>query len=151
MAPPSFEPATSERADELLAAVQRYYSEDRIAHDSEIVRSGIERLLADPRVGRAFFIADDQGAAAGYVVFTFGFDHEAGGLLATVTDLFIERAFRRRGFGRAALTFVAEMCRSFGVNGLELQVETHNLAGQALYRSFGFRAQTRIPMFLPLY
>ena len=150
MAAPSFEPATPARADELLAAVRRYYKEDRIAYDPAAVRTGIEKLLADPRLGRAFFIADDQGASAGYVVFTFGFDHEAGGLLATVTDLFIEHPFRRRGFGRAALGFVAETCRSLGANGLELQVETHNVAGQALYRSFGFRAQSRIAMFLPL-
>ena len=93
---------------------------------------------------------DDAGARAGYVVFTFGFDHEAGGPLATVTDLFVERTHRRRGFARAALAFVAETCRALGVRGLELQVETHNAAGQALYRSFGFRSHPRIPMFLPL-
>ena len=83
-------------------------------------------------------------------MFTFGFDHEAGGPLATVTDLFIEPGHRRQGYGRAALRFVAETCRALGIRGLELQVETHNTAGQALYRSFGFHAQTRIPMFLPL-
>ena len=83
-------------------------------------------------------------------MFTFGFDHEAGGPLATVTDLFVEPSHRRRGYARAALSFVAGTCRSLGVRGLELQVERHNAAGQALYRGFGFRAHDRIPMFLPL-
>ena len=67
-----------------------------------------------------------------------------------MTDLFIEPACRRRGYGRAALAFVAAACRALGVRGLELQVERHNAAGQALYRGFGFRSHDRLPMFLPL-
>ena len=143
-------PVRPAQADELLDAIRRYYAEDGIAFDPALVGPALARLLAEPALGRAFFLADDTGARAGYTVFTFGFDHEAGGPLATVTDLFVEPTHRRRGFARAALTFVAETCRALGVRGLELQVETHNAAGQALYRSFGFQAHRRIPMFLPL-
>lgn len=138
------------QAAELIDAVRRYYAEDSIAFDAALVRPAVARLLAEPALGRAFFLADEVGARAGYVVFTFGFDHEAGGPLATVTDLFIEPTHRRRGYARAALEFVAQTCRALGVRGLELQVETHNAAGQALYRRAGFQAHARLPMFLPL-
>ena len=147
---PAFLPAAPDQIDELLAAVRRYYAEDALNFDETLVRPALVRLLAEPALGRAFFLADEAGVRAGYVVFTFGFDHEAGGPLATVTDLFIEPTHRRRGYGRAALRFVAQTCHGLGVRGLELQVETHNAPGQALYRSFGFYAQTRIAMFLPL-
>ena len=150
MPAPAFHLVATAQADELLAAIRRYYAEDGLAFDEALVRPAVERLLAEPSLGRAFFLKDDAGARAGYVVFTFGFDHEAGGPLATVTDLFIEPTHRRRGYGRAPLRFVAQTCLALGVRGLELQVETHNVAGQALYRSFGFYAQTRIAMFLPL-
>jgi ribosomal protein S18 acetylase RimI-like enzyme len=33
-----------------------------------------------------------------------------------------------------------------GIGALELQVERHNLAAQALYRKLGFQPQDRIPM-----
>lgn len=148
--PPAFHPITPGQTDELLDAVRRYYAEDALTFDESHVRPALVRLLAEPSLGRAFFLADEAGARAGYIVFTFGFDHEAGGPLATVTDLFIEPTHRRRGYGRATLRFVAQTCLGLGVRGLELQVETHNTAGQALYRSFGFYAQTRIAMFLPL-
>ena len=147
---PIFQPVRPDQIDELLAAIQRYYAEDGLAFDPGLVNPAVDRLLAQPAVGRAYFLESEEGARAGYVVFTFGFDHEAGGPLATVTDLFIEPTHRRRGYGRAALRFVTETCQALGVRGIELQVETHNAAGQALYRSFGFRAQTRLPMFLPL-
>ena len=147
---PTFHSVTPDQAEELLDAVRRYYAEDELTFDETMVRPAVTRLLAESTLGRAFFLADEAGVRAGYVVFTFGFDHEAGGPLATVTDLFIEPTHRRRGYGRATLRFVAQTCLSLGVRGLELQVETHNAAGQALYRSFGFYAQTRIAMFLPL-
>lgn len=148
--PPTLQPVAPSQAGELLDAIRRYYAEDQLAFDDTLVRPAVTRLLAEPAVGRAFFLVDGAGARVGYVVFTFGFDHEAGGPLATVTDLFVAPAHRRHGYARAALAFVAETCRALGVRGLELQVETHNAAGQALYRSFGFYAQTRIAMFLPL-
>ena len=150
MASPFFQPVAPDRADELIDAVRRYYAEDGLAFDLALVRPALLRLLSEPGLGRAFFVADGEGARVGYVVFTFGFDHEAGGVLATVTDLFVEPGHRRRGHARAILRFVSETCRSLGVRGLELQVETHNSAGQALYRGFGFRGHPRIPMFLPL-
>ena len=149
-AAPEFRPVAPAGADELLDAIRRYYAEDGIPFDETLVRPALARLLTEPALGRAFFLVDHAGHRAGYVVFTFGFDHEAGGPLATVTDLFVEPPHRRRGFGRAALEFVAAACRALGVRGLELQVERHNAAGQALYRSFGFHSHDRLPMFLPL-
>ncbi len=147
---PVFRPVEPARAGELLEAVRRYYAEDGISFHDELVRPALARLLAEPALGRAFFLDDAAGRRAGYCVFTFGFDHEAGGPLATVTDLFVEPTHRRRGFARAALAFMAATCRALGVRGLELQVERHNLAGQALYRSAGFCVHDRLPLFLPL-
>ena len=147
---PAFHPVDSGQAELLLDAIRRYYAEDELTFDETLVRPAVARLLAQPALGRAFFLVDEAGAWAGYVVFTFGFDHEAGGLLATVTDLFVAPTHRRRGYARAALTFVTDTCRALGVRGLELQVETHNAAEQALSRSSGLYAQTRVAMFLPL-
>ncbi len=150
-AAPTFHPVTPAQADELLDAVRRYYAEDQIGFDETLVRPAVAQLLADPSLGRAFFLHDANTAArAGYVVFTFGFDHEAGGRLATITDLFIEPTHRRQGLATAALRHVAETCRVLGVRGLELQHERHNHAGGALYRRFGFRDNGRVAMFLPL-
>lgn len=145
-----FQPVEPAQVDELLGLVCRYYEEDGIRFLPEVVRPALERLLAKPALGRAFFLVDDAEIRCGYVVFTFGFDHEVGGLLATITDLFIEPSHRREGLGKAALAFVAETCRQLGVRSLELQHERLNFGGQALYQSFGFRDRDRVPMFLPL-
>ena len=150
MAVSTFQPVTPAQIEDLCDAVRRYYAEDGISFDAAMIRPALRQLLDDPRLGQAFFLLNDEGNRQGYVVFTFGFDHEVGGKLAIVTDLFVEPVYRRRGLAKAALQFVAETCQTLGVRSLELQPEGHNAAGQALYRSFGFRARERLPMFLPL-
>ena len=151
MQPPvTFQLALPDDLETLLEAVRRYYEEDHIPFDTAPVCLALARLLAEPALGRAFFLVAKAGERAGYLVFTFGFDHEVGGPLATVTDLFIEPEHRRKGLARAALQFVAGTCRALGVRSLELQPEAHNAAGRALYEACGFRVRDRVPMFLPL-
>ena len=147
-----FPPVELSQVHELLPWVQSYYAEDGILFDAALVRPALVRLLAEPALGRAHFIVDrsEMSARAGYVVFTFGFDHEFGGPIATLTDLFVRLDYRGHGLGTGTLRFVAETCQALGVCQLELQVERHNAAGQALYRSFSFREHDRLPMFLPL-
>ena len=146
-----FQPVLPAQAGELLDAVRRYYAEDGIPFDGAVVGPALRELLDDPSRGQAFFLFDPgEDRRAGYVVWGFGFDHEFGGRLATVTDLFIEPTYRRRGLAKTALGFAAETCRALGVRALELQVENHNAAGRALYAGTGFKALDRTPMLLPL-
>ena len=145
-----FQPVETAQIDELAEFVRRYYEEDGIRFVPDLVRPALARLLVKPGLGRAFFFVDDEQIRCGYVVFTFGFEHEVGGPLATITDLFVEPSHRREGMGKAALAFVAETCRQLGVLSLELQPKRLNFGGQALYRSFGFRESERVSMFLSL-
>ncbi len=129
----------------MLRLIAAYYAFDHIAFDEAVTRAGLSRLLSDETLGRVYLL--EQGTAvAGYVLFTFGFDIEFGGRLATITDLYLEPRFRRRGLGSATLAFVADECRALGVKALELQVEEANLPAQALYRKFGFEQLSRLPM-----
>jgi ribosomal protein S18 acetylase RimI-like enzyme len=129
----------------LLRLIAAYYAYDHIAFDEPVVREGLSRLLADDTFGRAYLL-EQGGETAGYVLFTYGFDLEFGGRLATITDFYLEPGFRRRGLGSATLEFVSDECRALGVRALELQVEEANLPAQALYRKFGFEQLSRLPM-----
>ncbi len=145
----SFRSAGSEAAGELLEWVREYYACDGIAFDAAAMAPALERLLRDPALGRAYFITRER-QRIGYTIFTFGYDVEFGGPLATVTDLFLQPAERGRGAGMATLEFIAATCRAAGVCALELQVEQHNLPAQRLYKKFGFRQLSRLPMHLDL-
>jgi ribosomal protein S18 acetylase RimI-like enzyme len=129
----------------LLELIAAYYAFDHIAFDAAGASEGLTRLLADDGLGRAYLL-EVAGKVAGYVLFTFGFDIEFGGRIATITDFYLEPRYRRGGLGTRTLTFVANECRTLEVKALELQVEEANLPAQALYRTFGFDRLSRIPM-----
>lgn len=141
----SFKAATASDARKLEKWVRAYFKYDGIAFESETVRPALAVLLKNKSLGQAWFI-QHRGRPAGYVVVTFGFDHEFGGRMATVTDLYIEIPHRRKGLGRKTLEHVADFCRRAGVRGLELQAERDNTEARAFYKRCGFVATDRIPM-----
>jgi ribosomal protein S18 acetylase RimI-like enzyme len=132
-------------AEQLLPLIASYYAHDHLHFDQARIREGLQFLLADPAVGRIYLL-ESHGAAVGYTLFTFGFDLEFGGRLALLTDLYVQPAFQRRGFGMATLRFLEHLLPTLGVGALELQVERANLPAQALYRAFGFQALDRLPL-----
>jgi diamine N-acetyltransferase len=141
----SFRIATLSDASLLAAFVRKYYEFDGIAYVRNQVESGLKTLLADASLGQAWLVL--SGAEpVGYVIFSYGFDIEFGGRLALITDLYLEPPYRHQGIGRRILEQVEAHCRSLGLHGLELQVETNNAAARALYKKFGFGAADRIPM-----
>lgn len=141
----SFKAAAASDARKLEKWVRAYFKYDGIAFESETVRPALAVLLKDNSLGQAWFI-QHRGRPVGYVVVTFGFDHEFGGRTAMVTDLYIERRHRRKGLGRKTLEHVADFCRRAGVRGLELQAERDNTEARAFYKRCGFVATDRIPL-----
>jgi GNAT superfamily N-acetyltransferase len=83
-----------------------------------------------------FIQADSKDV--GHVVVTLCFSMEYGGLIAFVDDLFVRRAFRRAGLGKAALGEVRVFWAKRGVRALFVETGQDNVAAQAVYRRVGF-------------
>jgi GNAT superfamily N-acetyltransferase len=137
--------ATVADAVALRNLVKQYYEFDQIPCVPEEIESGLAVLLNDSSLGQAWLILHDL-QPVGYVIFTYGFDIEFGGRLATITDLYLEPAHRRKGIGGKVLQQLEAFCGSIGLRGLELQVETDNAEARSLYKTFGFVPADRIPM-----
>jgi len=137
----------AQRGDEaaLLPLIERYFTYDGIPFEHARVARGLEALLGDERLGRAYFILH-EGAIAGYTIMTFGFDLEMGGTFGLLTDLYLDPPFRRRGLGRAVLDEHQARLHRLGISTIELHVEHDNLEAQGLYREVGFVGRERIPM-----
>jgi ribosomal protein S18 acetylase RimI-like enzyme len=137
--------AKSSDFDLLLRLVAAYYKFDSIAFDERITGRALRRLLSDKSFGRIWVI-DSGSALAGYVVLTFNYDLEFGGLEGLVTDLFVAPRYRRKGLGAQMIATVLDFCRSQEISAIELQVTRHNHAAQAFYRALGFKALDRVVM-----
>ena len=147
--PPTIRPATPPDTPALLASIQAYYAYDHIPYDEAAIRRGLLALAAHPEWGGAWLIWDGD-AVAGHFLLTYGFDLEFGGRQATLTELHLHPAHRRRGLGLLAMGEIAHILCEQGIETLELQVEADNHEARAFYDGLGFQAYDRVPMSLRL-
>ena len=126
----------------LLAMLARFNRGQGYPFDEAAARHALGELLARAELGRVYRIVLG-GAVVGYAALCFGWSLEWGGRDAFVDEIFVEKAARGRGVGRAALRALAAEAERIGVRALHLEVEAENEAAQSLYRSEGFVANDR--------
>ena len=139
---PAIRLATRNDIPLLVELMHEFYAESHVRLDRHGASATFAELLADPARG-AVWLLTAGSEAAGYVVLTVGFSMEYGGRDAFVDDLFVRPAFRRQGFGRAALATLLAECERRGVRAVHLEVGRDNPAAKALYGRFGFRDNDR--------
>lgn len=162
--------AEAQDVEKLVELMAAFYEESGYALDRPRAGAAFAALLNDPRLGRIWLIQQDSagvgqdpgGAApgsadsargsadAGYVVVTFVFAMEHGGIMAIVDDFFIRPASRGMGLGTATLAEVRTFCAGLGVRAMMVEVDPENVAAQAVYRHAGFETNDRQLMTLRL-
>lgn len=90
--------------------------------------------------GHYLMLLEEQENGAGVGMIWFGEVREDDTTSAFLYDLYIDPAWRRRGFAQAALALLLEEIRLRGIASLSLNVFAGNAAAQALYRKAGFVA-----------
>lgn len=122
---------------ELATWVSAYFAEDGLEFSSRVA-SSCGLLLSHPEWGSAFRVVREE-ATLGYIVLTYGFDHEVGGRVGMVTDFYLEPSARGQGIGHSVLALLQSFAQEMGLAELELFVLKHNLGARRLYASLGFQ------------
>jgi ribosomal protein S18 acetylase RimI-like enzyme len=130
-------PAGLDDRRSLVGLMREFYAEAGYRLVESRAGAAFEELLARPSLGRVW-LAEKDGSAVGYIVVTFVFAMEHGGLAAVVDDFFVRPEARGEGLGKAALAAAVRDCESLGVRALRVEVAEHNAVAQAVYRSAGF-------------
>jgi GNAT superfamily N-acetyltransferase len=121
----------------LAGLMRAFYAESGFALPEQRAASAFAALLARPGLGRVWLI-ERGGEAAGYIVVTFVFAMEHGGLAAVVDDFFVRPEARGEGLGKAALAVVRRACEDLGLRALRVEVGDDNQVAIAVYRGAGF-------------
>lgn len=129
----------------LLSLVQEYYAYDQHPYEGDRTYQALSTLLAQPHLGLIWLIEVAQ-EPIGYMVLTFGFSLEAGGLEACIDELYIQPSYRQRGLGRKALAWMEATCRGRDVRVIYLEVERQNAIAQQLYKKVGYIDKNRFLM-----
>ena len=91
-------------------------------------------LTALERRDTIFYVAEKMGEILGYVGFYISIDE------ADITNIAVEKDFRRQGIGRLLMETVIDTCTRKDVQMLGLEVRAGNEPAKALYTELGFRA-----------
>lgn len=84
--------------------------------------------------------AEDQ--LLGVALLAYRLNVSAGGLFASVEDLYVRPEARRRGVGRALLQAADERCEERGISYVEAQVEEKE--AELLYAAMGYEPETGV-------
>ncbi len=125
-------------ADRVLPLVAAFHAERGFDTDAEHQAGAIMPLLEGSPHG-AIWLVGPRKAPVGYIVVTFGWSVEFGGLDAIVDEIYIRAAVRGRGMGGEALDGIAKALREAGVRALHLEVDGKDARAQRFYARARFQ------------
>jgi ribosomal protein S18 acetylase RimI-like enzyme len=137
-----FTPITANHWDVLKPMVNDFWAFEQISNSSENALRVWQNAWLHPEFVRGWLL-EFESQTVGYVVLTFGFSLEYGGLDAYVDELFVKPEFRGRGFASQALGFLTLECQKLNVVALHLEVDVNNHSAKALYAKLGFKSTAR--------
>ena len=112
-------PADDER---LLSLMARYHEERELPYDDAHRANVAAPLLEGSPLGAVWLIGP-QRAPLGYVLVTFGWSMQLGGMIGWVEEIFIRPSVRSRGIGTEVLRAVAVSLGQAGVRALQVRVD----------------------------
>lgn len=135
-------PMTEGDADAVIALNAAFvlYLKEMGDPDSQVQHFTREKLLVnafgpDPVLGG--YIAEENGAARGYLLYFKGYNVDIAQRLFFVCDLWVDPAARGKGAGRKLMAQCAADCRRWGGEWLEWYVYRPNKLAFDFYRKLG--------------
>ncbi|CAD0185396.1 putative acetyltransferase [Ruegeria sp. THAF57] len=134
--------ARPEDLDRLMSLVTAFHTEEGIAQDADQTRNALAPLLEGIPHGCVYLIGPGR-APLGYIILTFGWSVEFGGMDGFVDEIYIRPAVRGRGIASEVLLDLPKALAGAGLTALHLEVDRTNEAAQKLYLRTGFKPRDR--------
>ena len=129
--------AGREALPKLTIMVSALHQSEGIAADEAQIGQTIAPLLNGNPFGCVYLIGP-KVAPVGYVIVTFTWSVEFGGLIAMIDEFFIRENIRGRGMGSEVLSSLPRALADAGVTAIHLEVSKTNARARGLYERLGF-------------
>lgn len=134
--------ATPADSPKLLSQITAFHTELGIEMTEENRANALAPLLEGSPHGAVWLFGPTM-APTGYVIITFGWSMEFGGMDAFVDELYIRPPVRKRGIATEVLAAIASSLSDVGVKALHLEVDREDEATQRLYSRAHFKVRER--------
>jgi GNAT superfamily N-acetyltransferase len=135
----NFEIRAATKADVpvILSFIRKLADYERLSHEVVATEEILCETLFGPRRTAEVAIGYFEQKPVGVVLFFHNYSTFLGRPGIYIEDLFVDEAFRRRGFGGALLRYVAGLARERECGRLEWSVLDWNQAAINFYRKLG--------------
>lgn len=123
-----------------MPLVAAFHSEEALTSTDEARKNALLPLLEGSPHGAIYLIGPSRGPI-GYIVVTFGWSIEFGGLDGFIDEIYIRPGVRGRGVGTEVITSLSNMLKSVGMKALHLEVGPDNDSVLRLYKRCHFKAR----------
>ncbi|KAE9626519.1 GNAT family N-acetyltransferase [Parasedimentitalea maritima] len=134
--------AKPEDLDKVLALVAAFHTEMDIPSSEDSRKAAIEPLLNGIPYGAVYLVGPTR-APVGYVVVTFSWSVEFGGMDGAIDELYIRPPVRKRGIATEVLIALPKTLAEAGIAALHLEVDREDESAQRLYARTRFKARDR--------
>ncbi|MDU8926542.1 GNAT family N-acetyltransferase [Alisedimentitalea sp. MJ-SS2] len=125
---------------EALVAAYHVFSGIETTQDGR--NAALMPLLEGIPHGVAYLIGP-RVAPVGYIIISFGYSVEMGGMDGFIDEFFIRERVRGRGMGSEVLLSLLPALESHGIKALHLEVDRDDEAAQRLYQRAGFKPRDK--------
>ena len=134
----TFRPITAADETDFYTMAEEFYQSDAVLHPipAEYHRRAFSEMMRSGQYLSGYIFTDGDNTA-GFAVTNRMMQHEAGGVMVWVEDLYIRPAYRGQGLGSRFLAWLEEQLRGDAVM-LRLETEPENERAQELYYRLGY-------------
>lgn len=132
--------ATRDHEKQVDTLVAAFHKEAGIALDDAARQKGILPLLDGIPHGVLYLIGPAR-APIGYIMISFGWSLEFGGMDGVIEQIYVRPGVRKRGMASEVLQTLPRALSGAGLKALHLEVARAPQGGQALYAKAGFTAR----------
>jgi ribosomal protein S18 acetylase RimI-like enzyme len=129
--------AALEDLERLVPLVASFHAEEGIVQDEATRRAALTPLLEGSPHG-CIYLAGPTRAPIGYVIVTFGWSVEFGGMDGFVDEIFIRPGVRGRGIGSEILLALPKTLAKAGMKAIHLEVDRSNASARRVYEKLRF-------------
>jgi GNAT superfamily N-acetyltransferase len=136
---PSFQirPATKADVPVILSFIKKLADYERLSHEVTATEKTLRETLFGRRHTAEVAIGYFKRQPVGFVIYFHNYSTFLGLPGIYIEDLFVDEAFRRRGFGNALLRYVARVARDRQCGRLEWSVLDWNEPAVKFYEKLG--------------
>ena len=136
---PSFQirAAVKEDVPAILSFIKKLADYERLSHEVVATEATLRETLFGRRRTAEVALGYFKREPVGFVLFFHNYSTFLGQPGIYIEDLFVDEAFRRRGFGRALLAYVARLAKERRCGRLEWSVLDWNEPAINFYKQLG--------------